>query len=281
MWLSWVLESLGQLEEAERVAREGVAIAQQVSNRGLVEWANGTLCDVLRYGGRFAETKPLLEGYLAYGRERGDRLAEAWAWWDLAANATHLGSYEEARGAARSALTISEASGNRELIAFSHMELGRLALPEGAYDTAHESLQQSIAIYRQIGGLYSIMGEAIAALAYAARGLGQLAQAREHLRAVLHSAVAARNFFAALHSLPPGALLLMDAGKMEKAVELYALASRYPFVANSRWFEDVAGREIAAAAATLPPDVVAAAQERGRARDLWVTMEELLAELEG
>jgi hypothetical protein len=62
-------------------------------------------------------------------------------------------------------------------------------------------------------------------------------------------------------------------------VELYALASRYPVVANSQWYEDVAGKQIAAVAATLPPDVVAAAQERGRARDLEATVAELLAEL--
>jgi hypothetical protein len=70
-------------------------------------------------------------------------------------------------------------------------------------------------------------------------------------------------------------------GNSERAVELYALASRYPFVANSPWFENVAGRHVAAAAASLPPDVVAAAQERGRARDLEATVAELLAELEG
>jgi hypothetical protein len=34
------------------------------------------------------------------------------------------------------------------------------------------------------------------------------------------------------------------------------------------------------AAVALPPDVVSRAQERGRARDLWTTVEELLAELE-
>jgi hypothetical protein len=38
--------------------------------------------------------------------------------------------------------------------------------------------------------------------------------------------------------------------------------------------------EIAAVAATLPPDVVAAAQVRGKARDLWETAEELLVEFE-
>ena len=64
-------------------------------------------------------------------------------------------------------------------------------------------------------------------------------------------------------------------------MELYALALLEPYVANSRWFEEIAGREIAAAAEALPPDVVAAAQARGRARDLWATVEELLDEIEG
>ena len=80
-------------------------------------------------------------------------------------------------------------------------------------------------------------------------------------------------------ALPATALLLADRGEPERAVELYALASRYPYVAHSRWFEDAAGKHIAALAAGLPPDVVSAAQERGRARDLDATVEELLVEL--
>jgi hypothetical protein len=50
-------------------------------------------------------------------------------------------------------------------------------------------------------------------------------------------------------------------------------------VANSRCFEDVVGRQITAAAVTLPADVLATAQKRGQARDLWATVEELLDEL--
>ena len=60
---------------------------------------------------------------------------------------------------------------------------------------------------------------------------------------------------------------------------MYALASCHPFVANSQWFADVAGKHIAAVAATLPPDTVAAAQERGRAQDLEAVVAELLIEL--
>jgi len=62
-------------------------------------------------------------------------------------------------------------------------------------------------------------------------------------------------------------------------VELHATALRCAPFSNSRWWEDVVGVHIAASAASLPPDVVAAAQERGRARDLEATMAELLAEL--
>ena len=82
-----------------------------------------------------------------------------------------------------------------------------------------------------------------------------------------------------LWALPALALLLADEGQIERAVELYALALRYPFVANSRWFEDVAGNQIRAAAATLPEADVTAAKDRGQARDLHATVAELLVEL--
>ena len=74
------------------------------------------------------------------------------------------------------------------------------------------------------------------------------------------------------------ALFHVDQEQGERALELYGLASRYPYVSCSRWYEDVAGRHIAAAAAGLPPDVIAAAQERGRARDLEATLRDLLVE---
>ena len=82
-----------------------------------------------------------------------------------------------------------------------------------------------------------------------------------------------------MHALPATALLLAGLGERERAVELYALASRYPHVANSCWFRDVFGRHIEAVAATLPPEVAEAARERGRALDLETTVNDLLLDL--
>jgi hypothetical protein len=105
-------------------------------------------------------------------------------------------------------------------------------------------------------------------------------RARRLLREALCKAIKIKAFLPLVNALPAVSLVLADEGRSERAVEIYALASRYGFVANSCWFEDLAGKHIAAVAATLPPEVVAAAQERGRARDLWATAEELAGELE-
>ena len=83
-----------------------------------------------------------------------------------------------------------------------------------------------------------------------------------------------------VHALPGIALLFADQGDMERAVELYALASTFDWVAKSKWFADIAGDEIEEVAAELPSDVVDAAQSRGRDLDVWETAGNLLAELE-
>ena len=58
------------------------------------------------------------------------------------------------------------------------------------------------------------------------------------------------------------------------------LVRRSPFVANSKWFEDAAGRELESLATILPPEVAAAARERGQRLELWPVAEALLNELE-
>jgi len=118
-------------------------------------------------------------------------------------------------------------------------------------------------------------------LAFVHRELGKQQQAIEVLMKALKIAVESVPLSPMRFELPAMALLSLDAGDVERAVELYAAACQSPYIANSRWFEAIAGQEIAQAAATLPPDAVAAAEARGRARDLLATARALLGELEG
>jgi tetratricopeptide (TPR) repeat protein len=230
--------------------------------------------------GKYAEGHLLLEESVPIYNDLGFHRNLAFPSVMLGTAKVHLGRYAQARSQGHRSLALSRKLGNRRETGHSLRLLGSVALAGKAYAEAQELLQESDVVYREIGQRHGL-SMTLVVLGYAARARGQLFQAREHLCEALRTATGIWAVIPLVEVLPVMALLLADRGETERAVELYALASRYPFVANSRWFEDVAGRYIAAIAATLPPDVVAAAQERGRARDLEATILELVAELEG
>jgi len=268
----------GQLEEGKRLVRESIAIRQEIGDRAGTASGLSNLGFTLFWFGKYAEAHPLLEESVAIYNDLGFRsgLALSNIWLGMAEGG--LGRYEQARAQGQMGLALSREVGYGRGIGFSLLLLSSMAHEE--YAEAQQLLQESVAVYREIGQRDELCW-ALAGLGNAARGLGQLPQAGQHLYEALRTAAEIRAFTPLMIALPVMALFLADQGEKERAVELYALASRYPFVGNSRWFEDIAGRHIATVAATLPPDVVEAAQERGRARDLNATVAELVVELGG
>jgi hypothetical protein len=125
---------------------------------------------------------------------------------------------------------------------------------------------------------WSARAQATASLA--TLGMGEVGQALADLVPVLRSAADRGSFIAFMEALPVAALLLLGEGNAERAIEVYELARTFPYVANSQWYEDVVGKPIAEAAGALPSEVVAAAKERGRSRDAWATVDELIAVFE-
>ena len=120
-------------------------------------------------------------------------------------------------------------------------------------------------------------------MALVARVSGDYPQARRHLGKALGVAGHVRDyetFMFQMIMVLATALLLAKAGQTKRAVELYAVATRYPLMANSRLVEDLAGRQLAAVAARLPADVATAAQQGGHDGDLETALDDLVAELE-
>jgi tetratricopeptide (TPR) repeat protein len=301
--LSWAVWSGGAYDEAKQLFEESLAIRQSLGDqRGIVDSLSG-LGNMAVFQGQFKEAERLF-------REGSAILQKMVDWADISnglpstegrvvglysdlgfshslapSNSMlgfvlkHLGQYKQARLQGQMGLTLARQAGWRQEEGLSLELLGEVALVEGAYAEAREHLQESAAILRETRQLE--LSEVLAVLGYATRGLDQVPQAEGHLSEALGTASEIRTIFPLVTALPAIALLLADRGEVERAVELYSLASRYPRVANSRWFEDIAGNHIAAVAATLPPKVVTAAQARGRARDLDATVTELLVELGG
>ena len=159
-----------------------------------------------------------------------------------------------------------------------HLGTDQIATAEQAYAQAQSWLQESVAVLEKVG-LPDVLNAALATAGYAAWGAGQYLQAKECLAQALHNAQQTHSLGTFLLALPGVALLMVGREEIERAIELYALASRHPLVANARWFEDIAGRYIADASADWPPDVVSAARTRELAQDLDRVIQELMAEL--
>ncbi len=274
--LSDVARKQGQLDEAERLVRESIVIRQKTGHQRAIADGPSDLGVTLFFVGKFAEAHSLMEESLATYSDLGDRESLAFLNVALGQAKVNLGRYEQAGAQGQLGLTLAREIGYGYVIRAALLLLGWVALAEEAYAEAQGLLQESVALRRETP---DELGKALASLGYAERGLGNIPQAQQHLSEALKTTADTGAFWPLMYALPAIALLMADQGEKERAVELYALASRYPFVANSRWFEDVAGRHIAAVASTLPPEVVAAVQERGQARDLDATVKELLVEL--
>ena len=118
------------------------------------------------------------------------------------------------------------------------------------------------------------------ALSMALQTDGKTSDAKDMLAEVLKRGIKMKAFTVLSSALPAGALLVGNQEQPERAVELYEIARSHPFVSNSKWYEDVAGKQIAAMVNSLSPETVEVARQRGRERDPWEAAEELLAELE-
>ena len=98
---------------------------------------------------------------------------------------------------------------------------------------------------------------------------------------MLHSTRDYRSVLPLIYCVPAAALIVADDGQSERAIELYGLAKQFGHIANSRWFAEIACRELDSVIASLPPEVASAAEARGRELDVWETADQLLRDLVG
>jgi tetratricopeptide (TPR) repeat protein len=292
-----VARERGEFDKAEHLFREAIKIQCEAQNPRGIRWAQDMLSLTFVFAGKSTQARQISEEILVAFGHLGD-IAVAGMYLGLASVEIHEGGYERARVQAETSLALSRKSRYRWGVAYSlflqsclvvveaESKLDARAAPQAQntgkarelYAEAQRLAQESVTIYREMG-VRIWLGQPLAISVVVARGLGDVDQAQRRLCEALRVASDTGAFLSLMLTLSAAALVLVDVEERERAVELYALASRYPLVGKSRWFDDVFGRHLAAVVATLPPDVVAAAQERGRARDIDTTVAELLAEL--
>lgn len=273
--LLWVTLD-GDFDPYEPLVREYVAFCAQAGNAMYIARSKGEFGAFFLRQGKFTEgIDALVESVTAF-HSLGDLADENFYGLFLSETELHLGGFQGALTRCQESLKTYRENNQRALVGYNLLLLGWAALGLGQYTQAAQYLREVNIAETQLRMNERALG--FAAQAFAERALGSPLRAASLLVQALQIAVERRLEPIFYYALPAAALLLADRGQVEWAVEVYALAGRYRYVANSRMLDEVAGQEIAARAAELPPEVTAAARARGQIAGAVQTGERLLAE---
>jgi predicted ATPase/DNA-binding SARP family transcriptional activator len=317
-YLGWTAEQLGHFGEAQELCEKSLAIRQELGdqrgmadammNLGIIAWVQGrlneaqrllqkslgvfrilddwvrvaqtvkSLGEVLVRRGQFEEGLAVVESSIDIYDDLGFRYGVRGLLPFLAEAKLHIGRYGEARADARQGASYSDRYKHLWGVGFANFVQGLAVLAQGAHGEAQALFQGAVAAFDGVRQREN-RGWALGPLGLAAREAGDMPLARQCVAEALQIGVDLEVFMPAMYGLPVAALLLADQGALERAVEVYACASRYEFVSKSRWFEDMIGRQIRTVAASLPLEAIEAAQDRGRAQDWYAMAAELLTEI--
>jgi tetratricopeptide (TPR) repeat protein len=275
--LGFTHQDLGHLDEAERLHREALNVALTIGYKGIFSWQYANLARMVLWQGKLEEASQIAKESVAIVKQLGGRDDEITGRLTVGGVQVYAGQYQQARHELAKISSVVESEGNACHKAWIAHLRGLLALIDSSFAEAQSGFETSLNIWHSTYPHHFV--SSLTAFGLATFRLGQLAPARQHFAEVLASAQECESTMPALAALPAIALLLATRGDKVRAIEMWSLANSFPFIANSPWFEDVAGREIESQAASLLPDEAAAAVTRGRLLDLWETVEQLLKEL--
>ncbi len=267
---------LGHLESAERFHRDMVSLQQTSHEYATLAESQANLVQTLSHVGKYDEAYQVAMAALEGAHARGNKTHEAILAIAAGNALLNLGQYEPVYELVAGSLAVVREKGQRVHEGILQQLYGALALVGESYDEAQTAYHSSLEIFQQIARMTVVWP--LSGLAHAVYRQGDLPEARKHIIAAMTSALNSRNFFI-VRALPTAALLLADGGKMQPAIEAWSLAKAYPHIANSRWFADIAGRELDEMAASSSVRA-ATAEQPGREVELWVKSAALLAALE-
>jgi DNA-binding CsgD family transcriptional regulator/tetratricopeptide (TPR) repeat protein len=278
VYLGYVATQQGNFEEAEALLRQSLYLFEQLEQLPGKLFCLGELSNTLSWAGKFVAAGESARQAIKIDRDLGQHPIP-WRLNRFTMINIHLGHYAKAKATGIEGLEISRRDGLSGEIGLALMYLGNTTFVEGDFAEAKRCLLESATVWENLKHFLQALLDAI--LCYVLRAEGDEKMARNYLQSALRSGIESRYIPPIIYCLPAAALLAADDGHPRKAVELYGLAQQFGHIRNSRWFEDVACRELDEVRASLPPDIVYAAEARGREVDVWDTAGSLLRELDG
>ena len=272
--MSWVSMTLGRtyvlqgrFQEAEKWIQQARDLILESNYGAGIIREQLYRVDLELHQGRFAEAAILIDAAISFRQQHEVAIIfEAWLEEKRSAAFLHLGHYRAAQVTTQRTHNFFE-SVDAPFSVPAQVTSANASLALGESEAAHALATQAARVSVRTGD--RLLAEATRSYVLYQRGESE--QARALLREVLDFSVSNRSFLHVIAALTQTALWLAAEDQVEKAVELYALASTHDYVSQSRWFADLIGKPIAKRAANLSDDAVSAAKSRGLQTNLWQT----------
>ena len=264
----------GDFEQCEAWYDQAITIHRQNGNEVGLRQSLRTRGTSYLVMGRFDDAFQTLQEALGVAKHLGSLQDIMNTSSNLSMTETFLGHYEQGIRRAQTVLDYYRQEGSVGYISYALLHLGRAFLGKGDYQNAYLTLQESVKLDRSSKAndrLYTVLSS----FGLAAWHRGQVTEAKSVRDEILVHLAGGGGYFIEIGLMPLVALLHLSQDNPVRAIELYALALTQPHVRNNQWYADVVGKHIDEAAKNLPPEVVTAAQKRGRVRDLRETIQEL------
>jgi tetratricopeptide (TPR) repeat protein len=191
----------------------------------------------------------------------------------------HLGRMAESQVHIEKALVLVQRSGDAFYHGWALSIAGAASIFLQEYAQAEKQFQESMELYVRSGQSSRSHSECWTNLAIVAIWRNDLPQARDCLCNALRPLKRGCYPPSLLFALEATAFYLSRQAALIEAAEVDALIGRYAFLKPSIWVDVVMRDPVHLASASLPPAIVASAQARGRAFDLWTTAVGLLEQL--
>jgi predicted ATPase/DNA-binding SARP family transcriptional activator len=268
----------GEFEQGEALAQEAQALC--IRNDDQLQ-----LAYTLDYLGQFAAARSDYRQAIAYFDQSIallvalDRRQEtAQILYQCALAHLSLGDLTALQADVEEGLSLLSHNPRQEMVASLTFVEGCRQIAQQRHGEAWQTLHTAGQLFHELGQPRGA-AQTVAMLSYLAHQREQASLAQAYALMTLRAALALRIFLPVSLVLPTVALLLLELGEVEQAVEVYALAQRQPYVHRSPFFAELAGETMEQALALLPPAAIVAAKARGQACDLWQVAQTLATEL--
>lgn len=263
----------GSLDEGVELARQSYDLYRRLNDRlgmanASLKWGEYTL-----YTGEFAAAQTYFDNAIAIFVVLGLKIHVYIPDATLQImTSIHLGAYQAAESRLESLFLRSNRLQNARFIgvAYYHFAAGLNCLARQAYVQAAAHIGESVTNFQKINQRDEL-GWALSLQACQHSLSGDAVAAKIALREALHLCLQVRGFVGLMYVVPAAVLWLALSGQPESAVMYDALARQQPYIARSRWYADVVGVHVAAAAAMLAPATAVQLQQQGERLDWWET----------